>query len=477
MAKWLLTLLMACWPLVAAAQIAGPPHTFVAGTVISPDEVNTNFNTAYQQALNRTGGTMTGLLVTQDVIPDTDGGRSLGNSSNRYNQLWLAGAINCSTGCIGSTELQTDAVITAAITDGAVTTAKLAAGAVTDAKVTSITEGKITDGSILARVASAETISQRWTFTGGAPFTIVLDGGKPGLLWIENDAATDAGRWDLAVDGGLLRWETRNDANALIATLMTLNRGTGTLNVLQGAVTVAGLVSAGGEVRSGTTMRAGNGFVVGGGANIVLAPDIGTGVTGETVLLRPQGANTTTNQALLTSAGVFSAPSFSGNGASLTALNASNVSIGNLAYARLPSGAGTWTATPTISGTLTTGGPLDVSHALRLTGATQATTLTGDVNNYNPTGLSSTNRLGVSCNSAGTNCSITGLQTQTGGHDLVLCNDDAGATGDTVTLTMGDASSLANNQFLGPANLVLPTHGCARMYDAGMGWRVYGNNL
>jgi hypothetical protein len=43
------------------AQI-GIPYTFSAGTVIDPDQMNANFSTVGNSALNRTGGTITGTL-------------------------------------------------------------------------------------------------------------------------------------------------------------------------------------------------------------------------------------------------------------------------------------------------------------------------------------------------------------------------------------------------------------------------------
>lgn len=84
----LLYLLLAIWPTLAAAQVTGPTYTFTTGTTISPDEVNANFTTIYQNALNRTGGTMTGTLTTRAVLPDTNNSREIGASGTRYANIY-----------------------------------------------------------------------------------------------------------------------------------------------------------------------------------------------------------------------------------------------------------------------------------------------------------------------------------------------------------------------------------------------------
>jgi hypothetical protein len=66
--------------------------------------------------------------------------------------------------------------------------------------------------------------------------------------------------------------------------------------------------------------------------------------------------------------GTVSASLFSGSGAGLTTLDAGNISTGNLAYARMPTGSGTWSATPTISGAVSLSSTLAVTGATTLTG-------------------------------------------------------------------------------------------------------------
>jgi len=74
--------------LVAAALVAHPvsqiviPYTFTAGTVIDPDQMNTNFSTISTGALNRTGGTLTGTLSTQSLVPVTTNLYDLGDATH-----------------------------------------------------------------------------------------------------------------------------------------------------------------------------------------------------------------------------------------------------------------------------------------------------------------------------------------------------------------------------------------------------------
>ena len=49
------------------------------------------------------------------------------------------------------------------------------------------------------------------------------------------------------------------------------------------------------------------------------------GSTGSTIFIRPDGRGSTAGQAMLTSAGLFTAPSFAGNGSDITALTAANI--------------------------------------------------------------------------------------------------------------------------------------------------------
>lgn len=64
------------------------PNTFTAGTTISSSQVNLNFATLGANALNRTGGTMTGGLTTVGITPSADNTYDMGSASFRYANIY-----------------------------------------------------------------------------------------------------------------------------------------------------------------------------------------------------------------------------------------------------------------------------------------------------------------------------------------------------------------------------------------------------
>lgn len=78
--------------LVGEAQIT-IPYTFTAGTSISSSQVNSNF-TAVASALNRTGGTMTGTLTSQAIIPGLTNTYALGGSSFTFSTAYITDGSN-----------------------------------------------------------------------------------------------------------------------------------------------------------------------------------------------------------------------------------------------------------------------------------------------------------------------------------------------------------------------------------------------
>jgi hypothetical protein len=86
---------MLAWPAAAFAQIS-PTYTFVDGTVISAAQVNANF-ALLQNALNRTGGTMTGTLTAQVILPDGDNTRNLGSAGASWASAWFDGTLTAAT--------------------------------------------------------------------------------------------------------------------------------------------------------------------------------------------------------------------------------------------------------------------------------------------------------------------------------------------------------------------------------------------
>jgi fibronectin-binding autotransporter adhesin len=70
----------------AAAQIS-VPYSFSAGTRAQSAQVNANF-AMLADALNRTGGAMTGTLTTRNVLPDGNNTRDLGASGTRFANIY-----------------------------------------------------------------------------------------------------------------------------------------------------------------------------------------------------------------------------------------------------------------------------------------------------------------------------------------------------------------------------------------------------
>ncbi|HWK10280.1 MAG TPA: LamG-like jellyroll fold domain-containing protein, partial [Vicinamibacterales bacterium] len=167
--------------------------------------------------------------------------------------------------------------------------------------------------------------------------------------------------------------------------------GSGSTSAAAGTVTV---VSSGGVGGSGTAGK--------------LAKWATSATLGDSILSE--------SGSTVTVAGTLAATTFSGSGASLTSLpaaqltgtipaatltgrsladlgtrSAADLSSGTLAYARMPSGAGTWTATPTISGAVILQDTLAVTGASTLTGTvtvggTITTPVTTDLT-LSPTGV------------------------------------------------------------------------------------------
>jgi hypothetical protein len=90
----------AIWLLLFAArtdaQITLPFGNFVPGTVIDSEQVDANNAALAAQALNRTGGTMTGQLTTQALVPAIHDTYDLGTTGTRFQDLFLSGVMTAS---------------------------------------------------------------------------------------------------------------------------------------------------------------------------------------------------------------------------------------------------------------------------------------------------------------------------------------------------------------------------------------------
>lgn len=102
-----------------------------------------------------------------------------------------------------------------ALISGGVNTApswgKIANAHITDG---TIAEAKLSDDSLLARVASTETISAAWTFSATPIFQLgfVVEGVSPTTTFNETDQGSDGKRWRMRANGGIFLVQTTDDA-------------------------------------------------------------------------------------------------------------------------------------------------------------------------------------------------------------------------------------------------------------------------
>ena len=242
-------------PAVAEAQLGSVPYTFTPGTTILSSQVNANFSTAYALALNRDGGTMTGTLTTEILIPGTDATYDVGSGSFRYRDgffsrnMTIVGTLTL--GDLVADDLTVDDVTidvltltTLTCTDcvGATQLAPLTLTAtyfsdLSGANLTSIPETAITDGTLLARLAANETITGSWVYSipTGVSATV------PYLFLLESDQGSGLKRWHLSADAQVFSVLAADDGGTPTGSLMTIGR-TGNVSV-GGTLATLGTVS------------------------------------------------------------------------------------------------------------------------------------------------------------------------------------------------------------------------------------------
>lgn len=89
LSRYFITLVFALGLATPAAAQVTIPYTFVFETTIDQDQVNSNFSTLGSQALNRTGGTMSGVL---QVVDGTVSAPGLARSGDTNTGMWFPGA-------------------------------------------------------------------------------------------------------------------------------------------------------------------------------------------------------------------------------------------------------------------------------------------------------------------------------------------------------------------------------------------------
>lgn len=190
--------------IVLGAQVTVPFPNFVSGTVANPSQVNANFSALSNQSLNRTGGTMTGTLLTQGLMPALDATYALGDGTHHYTNGFFSGTVTVND--LGATGAVTGATVTAGtVTGGTVNgstvtgtnasfSGTVAAGALT-------TSGSVTASSVnTGGVVTAGGFFSTGSLTAGA---ILSSSSLAGGTLAVTGASQLAGRVQIGSAGGL----------------------------------------------------------------------------------------------------------------------------------------------------------------------------------------------------------------------------------------------------------------------------------
>lgn len=158
------------------------------------------------------------------LAKDTNATRYLSNTGTSNNPAWaqinvangVTGTLAATNGGTGHASFAVGDVLYASTTtalsrlagvatgnaliSGGVNTAP-SWGKIADAHISDVTEAKITDGTILARLAANETITGDWTHSAAAPL----------IKFLETDQAANAQKWRIQADGGQLAIQVLSD--------------------------------------------------------------------------------------------------------------------------------------------------------------------------------------------------------------------------------------------------------------------------
>ncbi len=179
----------------ASAQLGTVPYTFVAGTTIRAEETNLNFSTIYSNALNRTGGTMTGTLTALTVVPGSSNTYALGSTSAFWSNVYAR-----------------------------------TLRAIYDSSNYGTLSAASTGDTTLAMVGTTPTFAVTsngttyWQVYGTASGRAQVRGTGPAFDLYESDAASNEKYWTWAASGGVLSLTAMTDAYAASVTALSVTR-------------------------------------------------------------------------------------------------------------------------------------------------------------------------------------------------------------------------------------------------------------
>lgn len=227
----------------ASAQLGTVPHTFTTGDNLISD-LNENFSTAFANALNRTGGTMTGTLTSQGLVPVSTASYDLGSSLVKYRDLFLSRNLDVAgnfalTGTLSDPDSAVNIADQLAVTTTSVPQAQL--------KYDGSDYLEFSVSSVGVVTINAVGPSQSFTFQDNVSITGALSVSSfvgsnitgtsttfsdtvPTLNFSETDAGADAKNWRFIVNSGGFNFQTVNDAGSVANNIWTVSRTGATVN-------------------------------------------------------------------------------------------------------------------------------------------------------------------------------------------------------------------------------------------------------
>jgi hypothetical protein len=332
-------------------------NTF-SGQTLNTQATGTNGSATFNPTLNK-NDTLTKTFNGVSIVPTLNSGAS--NTTTTFNVLNLD-TVNTATTGVTTNLIQASYGGTTQFTvnsGGAVTATSFSGNG---ANLTSLNGTNIATGTVAnARLVNsgALTVSAGTGLSGGGSValggTTTLNLANTTVTAASYGSASSVATFTVDAQGRLTA--AGNTSIAIAASQVT----SGVLGVARGGTGVDGSTAANGQLLIGNgtgyslaTLTAGTGVTItnAAGGITIAAPDAGTC---STCVVLQSATPGTAQTGHINVSGTIIAGSFSGNGANLTSLNASNLASGTVADARLSSNVALLTGTQTFSGTKTFG--------------------------------------------------------------------------------------------------------------------------